>query len=247
MADLICASSLSQLPELIAEHDGDARAILGRVGIDPAVVSAPFISTLVDATGLDWTSLSEHVYVYYDTKAVEHLLTLACGLDSMAVGEAQIRQRLAAADPMTLLADRPEGPVVVVHGRQDEPVQWSAGDDRIPVGCDVVAARVAAGDARLGEGRESGADLVDGEVDEVRVRAVPVVVGIRYVERREIAVAEQNLAPDVRSDVLQRHQIGEDRHLAEVLTGVNHHDLFPMHRDRHVDTVRREEIDIERQ
>lgn len=29
---------------------------------------------------------------------------------------------LAAADPMTLLADRPEGPVVVVHGRQDEPV-----------------------------------------------------------------------------------------------------------------------------
>mgnify|MGYP002723851483 FL=1 len=40
MADLICASSLSQLPELIAEHDGDARAILGRVGIDPAVVGA---------------------------------------------------------------------------------------------------------------------------------------------------------------------------------------------------------------
>lgn len=54
-------------------------------------------SALVDATGLDWTSLSEHVYVYYDTKAVEHLLTLACGLDSMAVGEAQILGQLRSA------------------------------------------------------------------------------------------------------------------------------------------------------
>ncbi|WP_439031866.1 AraC family transcriptional regulator [Gordonia terrae] len=40
MADLICASSLSQLPELIEEHDGDARAMLARVGVDPAVVGA---------------------------------------------------------------------------------------------------------------------------------------------------------------------------------------------------------------
>nr|WP_064569557.1 AraC family transcriptional regulator [Gordonia sp. LAM0048] len=40
MADLICASSLSQLPELIEEFDGDARSMLARVGIDPAVVGA---------------------------------------------------------------------------------------------------------------------------------------------------------------------------------------------------------------
>ncbi|AFR47663.1 AraC family transcriptional regulator [Gordonia sp. KTR9] len=40
MADLICASSLSQLPELIEEHDGDARAMLARVGVDPAVLGA---------------------------------------------------------------------------------------------------------------------------------------------------------------------------------------------------------------
>lgn len=54
MADLICASSLSQAPELIEECDGDARSMLDRVGIDPAVVGAydrfvPFtsVSTLM--------------------------------------------------------------------------------------------------------------------------------------------------------------------------------------------------------
>lgn len=54
MADLICASSLSQAPELIEERDGDARLMLARVGVDPAVVGAydrfiPFtsVSTLL--------------------------------------------------------------------------------------------------------------------------------------------------------------------------------------------------------
>ncbi|SDU60074.1 AraC family transcriptional regulator [Gordonia westfalica] len=40
MADLICASSLSQLPELIEEYGGDAGAMLARVGVDSGVVGA---------------------------------------------------------------------------------------------------------------------------------------------------------------------------------------------------------------
>ncbi|NED66971.1 AraC family transcriptional regulator, partial [Streptomyces sp. SID10244] len=54
MSDLICASSLSQAPELIEECDGRASTMLRRVGIDPAVVGAydrfiPFtaLSTLI--------------------------------------------------------------------------------------------------------------------------------------------------------------------------------------------------------
>ncbi|MBM7366980.1 AraC family transcriptional regulator [Gordonia hydrophobica] len=54
MSDLICASSLSRAPELIADCGGDADAVLARVGIDPSVVGAydrfiPFtaLSTLV--------------------------------------------------------------------------------------------------------------------------------------------------------------------------------------------------------
>ncbi len=40
MADLICASSLTGVPGLIEAHGGDVDALLGRVGIDPAVVGA---------------------------------------------------------------------------------------------------------------------------------------------------------------------------------------------------------------
>ncbi|GAA2010108.1 glutamyl-tRNA reductase [Brevibacterium samyangense] len=52
---------------------------------------------LVETVGIDWETLSEHVYVYFDDRAMEHLLTLASGLDSMALGEAQILGQLRAS------------------------------------------------------------------------------------------------------------------------------------------------------
>lgn len=58
-------------------------------------------SALVSVTGIEWAELAHHVYVRFDDKAVEHLLTVAAGLDSMAVGESQIlgqlRQSYSAA------------------------------------------------------------------------------------------------------------------------------------------------------
>ncbi|WP_349827236.1 glutamyl-tRNA reductase [Brevibacterium litoralis] len=65
--------------------------------------------TLVKTVGIDWNTLSEHVYVYFDEKAVEHLLTLAAGLDSMAVGEAQILGQLRGAFTRAQEADRLTG------------------------------------------------------------------------------------------------------------------------------------------
>ncbi len=41
--------------------------------------------------------LSEHLYVHYEDRAVCHLFELACGLDSMAVGESQILGQLRQA------------------------------------------------------------------------------------------------------------------------------------------------------
>ncbi|HYN56124.1 MAG TPA: glutamyl-tRNA reductase [Motilibacterales bacterium] len=41
-------------------------------------------------TGCDRTTLIEHSYVHFDSAAVAHLFTVAAGLDSMVVGEAQI-------------------------------------------------------------------------------------------------------------------------------------------------------------
>ncbi|MGN6611035.1 MAG: glutamyl-tRNA reductase, partial [Angustibacter sp.] len=52
-------------------------------------------------TGVDLAELRDHLYVHYADRAVEHLFSVACGLDSMAVGESQVlgqlRQALRAA------------------------------------------------------------------------------------------------------------------------------------------------------
>jgi glutamyl-tRNA reductase len=42
------------------------------------------------AAGVPLDVLTEHLYVHYEDRAVSHLFSLACGLDSMAVGEAQV-------------------------------------------------------------------------------------------------------------------------------------------------------------
>jgi glutamyl-tRNA reductase len=48
------------------------------------------------------TELTPHLYVHYEDRAVQHLLSVACGLDSMVIGEAQIlgqvRQALRKAE-----------------------------------------------------------------------------------------------------------------------------------------------------
>jgi glutamyl-tRNA reductase len=49
---------------------------------------------LADATGLPLSDLREHLYVHYEDRAIAHLFSVACGLDSMAVGEGQILGQL---------------------------------------------------------------------------------------------------------------------------------------------------------
>lgn len=52
---------------------------------------------LAAATGLPLSELTNHLYVHYDDRAVSHVFSLACGLDSMAVGESQILGQLRDA------------------------------------------------------------------------------------------------------------------------------------------------------
>jgi glutamyl-tRNA reductase len=51
--------------------------------------------------GIPPPELTPHLYVHYEDRAVQHLLSVACGLDSMVIGEGQIlgqvRQALRAA------------------------------------------------------------------------------------------------------------------------------------------------------
>jgi glutamyl-tRNA reductase len=48
-------------------------------------------------TGVDLDTLTEHLYVHYEDRAVQHLFAVAAGLDSMVVGEQQILGQLRAA------------------------------------------------------------------------------------------------------------------------------------------------------
>lgn len=53
--------------------------------------------SLVDVCRLDREALREHLYVHYEDRAIAHAFTVACGLDSMAVGEAQILGQMRTA------------------------------------------------------------------------------------------------------------------------------------------------------
>ena len=54
-------------------------------------------SALVDMTSFDWKELASHLFVRYETEAYEHLFELTAGLDSMAIGEAQILGQVRTA------------------------------------------------------------------------------------------------------------------------------------------------------
>jgi glutamyl-tRNA reductase len=47
--------------------------------------------------GVAPADLTQHLYVHYEDRAVNHLLTVTCGLDSMVVGEGQILGQVRAA------------------------------------------------------------------------------------------------------------------------------------------------------
>ena len=52
---------------------------------------------LAAVAGVDVDELTGHLYVHYETAAVAHLFAVACGLESMAVGEQQILGQVRAA------------------------------------------------------------------------------------------------------------------------------------------------------
>src|SRR6202042_1647302 len=62
---------------------------------------AAICELLARPPGVPLAELTPHLYVHYEDRAVQHLLAVTCGLDSMVVGESQIlgqvRQALTAA------------------------------------------------------------------------------------------------------------------------------------------------------
>ncbi len=54
-------------------------------------------AALAAATRVARDTLTDHLYVHYEERAIAHAFSVACGLDSMAIGESQILGQLRAA------------------------------------------------------------------------------------------------------------------------------------------------------
>jgi len=64
--------------------------LYGAVNKDPEITAGQLGRLLADFHNVDYEDFREFFYILKNRQAVEHLLTVACSLDSMVVGEAQI-------------------------------------------------------------------------------------------------------------------------------------------------------------
>ncbi|NUR57917.1 MAG: glutamyl-tRNA reductase [Catenulispora sp.] len=83
-------------------HEAAALATCNRIevyaGVDKFHAAVTEVTELLSVhTGIAPAELTPHLYVHYDGRAVQHLFTVACGLDSMVVGEPQILGQLRTA------------------------------------------------------------------------------------------------------------------------------------------------------
>jgi glutamyl-tRNA reductase len=105
---------------------------------------------LAQHSGVPLANLSGHLYVHYEDRAVQHLLSVTCGLDSMVVGESQIlgqvRQALTLAREQGTLG-RELGDLGTVALRTGKRAHTQTGIDR--AGANVVSVGVGLAAERL--------------------------------------------------------------------------------------------------
>jgi glutamyl-tRNA reductase len=102
-------------------------------------------------SGIPLAELTPHLYVHYEDRAVQHLLAVACGLDSMVVGESQIlgqvRQALQIAREQRTL-DRPLSELGTLALRTGKRAHAETGIDQAGASLVTVGLAVAAGRLR---------------------------------------------------------------------------------------------------
>ena len=121
---------------------------------------AAICELLARHSGVPLAELTPHLYVHYEDRAVQHLLAVTCGLDSMVVGESQIlgqvRQALQAArEQGTLGRTLAELGAHALHAGKRAHAETGidrAGVSLVSVGLAMAASRLAA--SRLAAGRQ---------------------------------------------------------------------------------------------
>jgi glutamyl-tRNA reductase len=152
------------------------------------------VSTLLArASGVPLDDLAPHLYVHYEGRAVQHVFGVACGLDSMVVGEAQVLGQLrgayrAAREQGTLgggLGGLAEQALRVGKRAHAETGIDRAGQSLVSVGVDLAAEAVGglAGRRALVVGAGSMAALAASTLQRAGVGNGDVTVANRTPER----------------------------------------------------------------
>jgi glutamyl-tRNA reductase len=144
--------------------------------------------------GIPLADLTPHLYVHYEDRAVQHLLAVACGLDSMVVGESQIlgqvRQALGLAREQGTLG-RELGELGRLALRTGKRAHAETGIDRaganlVSVGLGLAAAGLGVSDGTLDGCRVlivgAGSMSALAAVTASRLRAAHLVIANRTIE-----------------------------------------------------------------
>jgi glutamyl-tRNA reductase len=111
-------------------------------------------------SGIPLDELTPHLYVHYEDRAVQHLLAVTCGLESMVVGESQIigqvRQALALAREQGTLG-RALSDLGALALRTGKRARAETGIDR--AGASLVSVGLAVAAERLGRPADASATL----------------------------------------------------------------------------------------
>ncbi|MGI8697962.1 MAG: glutamyl-tRNA reductase [Mycobacteriales bacterium] len=172
---------------------------------------------LAQVSGVPLETLTPHLYVHYEDRAVQHLFSVACGLDSMVVGEDQILGQLRTAYRVAIeegATGRVLGPLVqralrVGKRARSETEIDRAGASRVGAGLELAAAAIGplAGRPALVVGAGSMSALAGASLRRAGVGEITVV-------NRSAAAAERLAA------TLDGRAVGLDR-LSESMAGVD--------------------------
>ncbi|MER6286722.1 glutamyl-tRNA reductase [Streptomyces sviceus] len=174
---------------------------------------AELSTLLAQHSGVGLDELTPYLYVHYEDRAVHHLFSVACGLDSMVVGEGQIlgqiKDSLARAQELhtagRLLNDLFQQALRVGKRAHSETGIDRAGQSLVTFGLEQLASGTAVQDWALGKkalviGAGSMSSLAAATL--ARVGVTEIVVANRTAERAERLAEILNDAAD--SDVVAR-------------------------------------------
>ena len=158
--------------------------------------------------GIPLAELTQHLYVHYEDRAIQHLLLVACGLDSMVIGESQIlgqvRQALSLARTQGTLSRAlgDLGSVALRAGKraQTETGIHRAGASLVSVGLTAAARQLRPGAAGHGAPSLAGLSVLvvgAGSMSSLAVATAARMGAARIVVANRSATRAQRLAATV--------------------------------------------------